>query len=226
MIRVPLIGVLFAVIGTSSVIAADLSNYRGWQFGMDLTAAAKQAGTKPAEAALVHQEPSTIQQISWEPRPSFVPDPGQSDDPVRQALLCFLDGQLFRIEVTYDRYKIQGMTADDMVEAISLTYGVATKPHAEIAYHSSYAEVAAVLARWQNSEYSYDLVPTGDRSSFTLVMYSKRLDALAQKAILEAVRLETLGAPQRELEKQQKREDEKRLALEKARSLNKTNFRP
>ena len=224
MIRGSATGLLFAAIGMSA-LAADFSGYRGLQFGMDLTAAAKQAGTTPAEAKLVHQRPSVIQQIIWQPRPPILADPAKPD-PVREALLCFLDGQLFRIEVTYDRYKIQGMTPDDLVEALSQTYGAATKPTAQIAYHSNYSEVAAVLARWQDSAYSYDLVRTGDRFSFALILYSKRLDALAQAAIVDAVRLEAQEAPQRELEKQKKREDEERLVLEKARSLNKANFRP
>jgi hypothetical protein len=224
MIRLPAIGVLFAVMGTSTLFAVDLSSYRGLKFGMDLAAAAKQAGTKPTEVKLVHQHPSTIQEIEWQPRPPIA-DPIKAD-PVREASLSFLDGQLFRIVVTYDRYKLQGMTSDDLVEAISLTYGAATKPIAEIAYHSNYAEVAAVIARWQDPEYSYDLVRTGDRASFALVLYSKRLDALAQAAIVEAVRLEAQEAPQREFEKKQRREQEEHLELEKARAVNRTNFRP
>ena len=59
-----------------------------------------------------------------------------------------------------------------------------------------------------------------------MVLYSKRLDALAQAAIVEAVRLDVQEAPQRELEKQKKREEEERLVLDKARSVNKPNFRP
>jgi hypothetical protein len=59
-----------------------------------------------------------------------------------------------------------------------------------------------------------------------LVLYSKRLDALAQTAILESMRLETLDAPQRELAKQTQKLDDARLLLEKARTANKLNFRP
>lgn len=217
--------VLLALIGASPLRAADFSSYRGLQFGMDMTAAAKQAGTKPTEPKLVHQRPATIQEMEWQPRPPSLADPVQTD-PVKEALLCFLDGHLYRIVVTYDRYKIQGMTADDMIEAISLTYGTATKPTAEIPYHSNYSEVAVVVARWQDSDYSYDLVRTGDRSSFAMVLYSKQLDALAQTAIREAVRLDAQEAPQRELEKQKKRAEEERLVLEKARSANKEGFRP
>ena len=53
-----------------------------------------------------------------------------------------------------------------------------------------------------------------------------RVDALARAATVEAVQLETQEAPQVEIEEQQKRADVERLALEKARSANKPNFRP
>jgi hypothetical protein len=219
------IGIICGILGTSALSAGDFSHYRGLQLGMSLTAAAKEAGTTPIEAKIVHQRPALIQEMEWRPRRPVLADPVKADS-VRDGLLCFFNGELFRIIVTYDRYQVEGMTAEDMIEGISTTYGSATRPPAEIAFHSNYGEVAAVIARWEDAEYSYDLVRTGDRSSFALVMYSKRLDALAQAAISQAVRLEAQEAPQRELEKQQKRAEEERLVLEKARSVNKPNFRP
>jgi hypothetical protein len=147
-------------------------------------------------------------------------------DPVKDGLFCFINGELFRIVITYDRYKVEGMTAEDLIEAISVTYGTATRPATAIAYHSIYGETAPVAARWEDSQYEYNLVPTGDRSSFAMVLSSKRLNILAQAAIVEAVRLEAQEAPQREIEKKNKRDEDERLALEKARSVNKGNFRP
>lgn len=219
------IGILCGLLGTSILDARDFSSYRGLQFGMSLPAAAKEAGTKPAEATILHQRPALVQEIEWRPRPPVLADPKKAD-PVREGLLCFINGQLFRIIVTYDRYMVEGMTAEDMIEGISATYGTATRPSGEIALHSNYAEVAPVIARWEDADYSYDLVRTPNRSSFAMVLYSKRLDALAQAAISEAVRLDAQEAPQRELEKQEKRKEDERLGLEKARSVNKPNFRP
>jgi hypothetical protein len=223
--RVLTISILCTALGTSILCAGDSSNYRGLQFGMNVSAAAKQAGTKPSEVKTAHERPALIQEMEWRPRSPVLADPVKAD-PVQDGLLCFYNGELFRIIVTYDRSKVEGMTTEDMVEAISLTYGAATKPSAEIAYHSNYGEVAAVLARWEDAEYSYDLVRTGNRSSFAMVLYSKRLDALAQAAIVEAVRLDAKEAPQREVENQKRRAEEERLVLEKARSANKPNFRP
>jgi len=219
------IAILCGTMATSMLSAADLSSYRGLKLGMSLAAAAKQSGTRPADVRLIHKRPAMIQEMNWEVRLPSQTGPAKPD-PVKDGVLSFYNGELFRIIVTYDRYKIEGMSADDMVQAISATYGTATKPIAEIAYHSNYAEVAPVLARWEDPEYSYDLVRTGDRSSFALILYSKRLEALALASIVEAARLDAEEAPQRELDKQKKRDDDDRLALDKARAVNKPNFRP
>jgi hypothetical protein len=220
--------VLFVVafsFSLSTLYGGNFSTYRGLRFGMNLTAASKEAGTRSAAVTTVHQHPALIQEMDWQPRPSALTDTAKVD-PVKEALLCFYNGELFRIVVTYDRYKIEGMTADDMVSAISRTYGAAEKPKVEIAFHSNYGETAAVIARWEDSDYSYDLVRTGDQSSFAMVLYSKRVDTLAQAAIVSATRLEAIEAPQRELDQQKKRAAEEQLVLEKARSVNKPNFQP
>ena len=202
----------------------DLSSYRGLKLGMSLAEAAKYSGTKPSEARVVQQRPGLIQEMNWELRSPLVANP--KPDPVKDGLLSFFNGELFRIIVTYDRYKVEGMTVDDVVQAISSSYGRASKPAAEIPFHSNYAEVATVLARWESSEYAYDLVRTGDRASFALVLYSKRLAALAQTSMVEAARLDAQEAPQREIDKQKKREEADNAALDKARAVNKPNFRP
>jgi hypothetical protein len=216
------LGISCGLLGTSLLGAVELSTYRGFQFGMDLAAAAKQAGVKPSEARLVHQRPAVIQELDWQPSVFRSRD----TDPLKSGLLCFYQNELFRIVVTYERDKVEGMTPDDMIAAISTTYGIPTRPNAEIAYHSNYAEVATVIARWEDSQYSYNLVRSGYGDSFALVMYSKRLDALAATAITEAVRLDTAEAPERASEATRKQQQDDRLALEKARSVNAPNFRP
>jgi hypothetical protein len=211
-------------LGTSLFGAGDLSTYRGFQFGMEIGAAGKHSGVKPAEVRLLHQRPAVIQELDWQPD-TYLASAAESN-PVKGGVLSFYNGELSRIVVTYDRFKIEGMSADDMIEAISATYGTATRPVTDIAFHSNYGEAAPVLARWETPEYSFNLVRTGDRSSFAMVLYSKRLDALAQTSIIDAVRLDALEAPQRAIELQKKRDEESKLALEKARELNKPNFHP
>jgi hypothetical protein len=210
---------------TSMLCAADFSSYRGFQFGMNLSAAAKQAGTNESEVVVAHQRPALIQQLDW--RPAWPMRSGRADaDPIQDGLLCFYNGALFRIVVTYDRYRMEGMTTQDVIDGISRIYGTATRPAAEIEFHSTYGETAAVIARWEDSEYAYDLVQTPHQSEFAMVLYSKLAQAVADAATVEAKRIEALEAPQREIEKQKKRDDDDRLALEKARLANNRNFRP
>jgi hypothetical protein len=216
---------LCCIVGSTALFSADLAQYRGLQFGMTAADAAKHAGAASADAQTIHKRPRLIQQMEWEPGRSLRYDPTNTD-PVREGFLYFVDGELYRIVVTYDRYKLEGMTVEDVIEGISAQYGAASKPAAEIRFHSNYAETAKVLARWENNESAYDLVRTGDQSSFALVLYSKRLDALAQKSIVEADRLDTQEAPQREIEKQKSQAEAERILHDHARSLNKPNFRP
>jgi hypothetical protein len=216
---------LLAGLAASTLRAGDFSSYRGMQLGTNLNVSVAQAGAKLSDVRTIHQRPALMQELDWWPRLPASEGPVKAD-PVKTGLLCFFNGELFRIVITYDRFRIEGMTTEDMIEAISSTYGTAARPEAEVAYHTIYGEVASVLARWDDSQYSYDLVRSGDRSSFALILYSKRLDALAQAALIEAAQLDLQEAPQKLMEMQKKQDDEERLALEKARLLNKPNFRP
>jgi len=215
---------LCAALAAPMLQAADLSTYRGFRFGMSTAQATNQAGMKVTDATTVHQQPALIQSLDFQPN-LFHASVGKSD-PVSEITLTFYDGELARMAVVYDRYKVDGMTADDMIQALSAVYGTATKPKAEIAYHSYYAETAPVVARWEDSEYSYNLIRSDDRSSFALILYSKRLDALAATANVEAVRLEALAAPQREADRAKKQADDLQALEQKSRQSNIASFRP
>jgi len=209
-----------AVLLPPAVLGEDLSRYRDFQLGMDLTA----METSPSQVKTIHQRPAVIQDTEWRPR-SF---PGRSSesDPVKDILLSFYNGKLFRIVANYDRYKTEGMTAEDMIDAISAMYGVAVKPTAEVLFPSAYSEKVRVIARWEDSEYSLNLVRSPYQPSFALISFSKQLDALAQAAALAAIRLDTQEAPQRDAEEKRRQADEVSAKQEKARLVNKPGFRP
>jgi hypothetical protein len=191
---------------------------------MSTLQAANQAGMKVSEAVMVHQQPALIQSLDFQP--NLFHASAVKNDPVSEIALTFYAGELTRMAVLYDRYKVDGMTAEDMIQALSSVYGTADRPKAEIAYHSYYGEAAPVLARWEDSEYSYNLIRSDDRSSFAMVLYSKRLDALAATAIVEAVRLEALAAPQKEADRAKKQADDTQALQEKSRLSNIASFRP
>lgn len=210
----------------ASLDGQDLSRYRAFQFRMDLPAVAKLAGMKSSEAKAIHQRPAVIQELKWHPELSLSSSP--QADSIRSILFSFYNGELFRMVVSYDRYKTEGLTTEDLVEAISAKYGTPTKPASEITFSSShvYNDSEVVIARWEDSQYSFNLFRSSYQPAFGMIAFSKRLDALARAAIVEAIWLDEKEAPQREIERQKRHDDEDRAAQEKARLANKPNFRP
>jgi hypothetical protein len=215
----------WVVISTPLLSAQDLSRYREFQLGTSLVAVAQQAGVRP-EARVLHQRPELIQELMWEPPRGLGTSP--SGDPVRKVLLSFYNGQLFRIAVSYEWDRTEGLTVDDMVDALSVTYGPATLPATAII--SSLSRVSAdsdrIAAHWDDPQHSVNLVRPSYASTFGLVMFSKRLDALARAAAVEAIRLDEQEAPGRAIERRRKQEDEDHARQEKARTRNKATFRP
>ena len=63
--------------------------------------------------------------------------PQAQGDPVKDVLFSFYNGELFRMVVNYDPGKTQGLTNDDMVGAISATYGTPSRPAARTISFSS-----------------------------------------------------------------------------------------
>ena len=190
------IPVFLIVLSASLIHAQDLSSYRDFQFGMSLGAVAKQAGMNPAEAKMLHQRPATIQELWWQR--SFGGSSPQTD-PVREVVFSFYNGDLFRMVVNYDRYRTERLTDDEMIGAISAKYGIAARPVAAIVLFSSsqiYNDNEKVIARWEDPQYSYSLYRSSNQPSFGMLIFSKRLDTLAQAAIVEAMRLDNQEAPQ------------------------------
>src|SRR3989454_6526001 len=195
----------------------DLSRYREFQFGMNLLAVAKQADRKASEARVIHQRPAVIQELEWRPSRSIGSSP--QGDPVSEVLFSFYNGELFRMVVNYNRHKTEGLTDEDMVEAISAKYGTATRPEAKIVLFSSsqvYNDSEKIIARWEDPQYSFNLFRSTYQPTFGMLVFSKRLDAQAQAAVAEAIRLDEQGAPQREIERQRKQDAVERAGQEEA----------
>ncbi len=208
----------------SSMGARDFSRYREFQFGMTVPEIAKLAGMEASAARVIHNRPAIIQELEWQPR--GFPRTSPQADSVKGVLFSFYNGELFRMVVDYDSYKTEGMTVDDMVDAISSKYGTATKPAAGITVSTSevYNDSEVVIARWEDLQYSFNLFHSSYKPTFGVIAFSKKLDARARIAVAEAIRLDEREAPQRELERQKKQAVEDQAAQEKARALNKPKF--
>ena len=213
----------FGVMSAAS-LTGDLSKYRNFQLGSDLSTVLKQAEASPSQVTVVHRRPALMQELEWRPRPL---GPSSNTEAVKVVVFSFYNGELFRIAVDYDRYETEGLTASDFVDAISATYGPAAKPAVPpTAATGSYGDQEETLAQWQDSQYRFDLIRSSYGPAFRLVGVLKRLEAPALAAALEAKRLDDQEAPQRDAARLASEEEATKTKLEKARLANKPNFRP
>jgi hypothetical protein len=200
---------------------AELSTYRGFQFGMSLAAAVKHSGMDRSEVKTIHQRPANIQELTW--NPARFSAASRDTDPVQQVLFSFYNGQLSRMDIEYDSQKTEGLSVQDMIEAVSLQYGSASRPAVQILFPSSFfSEGLMLVARWEDANASVNLVQSPYGQRFGLIAFSKRLDSLAQDAVASGVRLDEQEAPQRRKVEEQNMQEK----LDKVRSENKLRFRP
>jgi hypothetical protein len=209
---------------SAAAMGADLSQYRDIQFGTDLSAVAKQVGVSASEAKVIYSRPALVQELKWRPR-GLGPSPRAES--VDEVIFSFYNGELYRIVINYDRYEIEGLTAEDVVNAISVTYGTAAKLTAPVkAAQDRYGDQEDVIARWQDPQYCFDLIRSSYGHGFSLIGVMTRLDSQAHIAILEAKRLDDQEAPQREAARVASEQEAARDKLEKTRLVNKPRFRP
>jgi hypothetical protein len=203
--------------------AGDLSRYRNFEFGTALATVATRAATDPAQAKVIHSRPALIQDLEW--RPQALGASSQTES-VQGVVFSFYGGELFRIKVDYDRYQTEGLTVDDFVDAISTTYGPATKPTAPAnVTPGSYGDQGEIVAQWQDPQYRFDLIRLSYGPTYRLVGVMKKLEVSAQTATLEAKRLDDQEAPQREAARIASEEEVAKAKSEKARLVNKPRFR-
>jgi hypothetical protein len=210
------------LLAVSALRAQDFSNYRGFSLGANLATVLKQTDQKLADVNLIHPGPALFQEVTWWP-PSL-PGASYRADSVEQILFSFYNGTLYKMAVIYDEPSTEGLTAGDMEKSISAKYGAATSiaSAADQAASDPYSGKERLVASWEDPLYSFNLVRSSFTDRFGLIIYSKRTNAEAEQALIEALKLEKQADPQKEADRQKKETD----ALEVARQKNQKTFRP
>lgn len=210
------------LLSATPIGAQDYFNYRGFSFGESLATVLKRTDQKLADVIVAHGGPSPIEEVTWWP-PNRLGTFYRSDS-VEQILFSFHDGTLYKMSVTYDQGSTEGLTAGDMVKSISTKYGPATSvaPAIDPGSKDSYDAKGKLVASWEDAQYSFNLVRSTFIDRFGLIIYSKKANAEAELAIVEALLLEKQNGPKRAAELEKKQSDD----LEVARLKNQKTFRP
>ena len=216
---------LFVAIGVLAppALSEGLSGYRDFQLGSDLPTVVKQIGANSPQPKSIHNRPVLIQDLTWRPQSL-----GSSlkDESAQEVIFTFFGGALSRIQVNYDRYQTEGLTADDMIEAISANYGTAVKSSAPAGKPDASGDAEQPLARWEDPEHRFELVRFAYGPTYRLVGVLKSLEAPVRVATVEAKRLDDQEAPQRDAARLAAEQDAAKAKLDKTRLANKAKFRP
>jgi len=225
--RLFLIVILALVLSAHVLDAQDRVKYRDFELGGGVASVATLTGVAPSDATVIHQRPAVLQELEWRPR-YFSRGSTPQIDPVDHMVFSFYNDQLYKVVVDYDVRRTEGMSQADIMAAISATYGVASIPRlkAARAAEAQYGESDVALATWGNTEYTLMLFRVSYQNAFRLVVSSTKLADLARGAGAEAVRLDTLEAPQREMARQRKEADAARTAEAEAKRVNLPGFKP
>jgi hypothetical protein len=222
--------VVALVCSTHGLAAEDLLRYRNFELGSDVASVSTAAGVAASDAKTIHQRPAVLQALEYRPSRWAAGSSAPSTDPVEQIAFSFYNDQLFRIVVDYGQNRTEGMTAADMIEAISTVYGPRLPQTSRAPARAPTrldSESGSPVARWGDTQHAIVLYQTSSyRPGYRLVVTDVGRDGLARAAETQALRLDEQEAPQRELARQQKERDDGRAAAAKARDVNTDVFRP
>jgi hypothetical protein len=138
-----------------------------------------------------------------------------------------------KAQIVYERPAlIQQFTwwPDNSIDSISAAYGTPTRPATSIRTGSpvlyGFGDEEKVIARWQNLHSSVNLIRSSYDELYGLILVSKRVDGLAQEAMIEGARLDVVERPQKEIDRKKHEAEVERADAEKARVVNLPAFRP
>src|SRR6266481_5252060 len=202
--------------------AQDFSKYRNFSLGTNLVAVLKHTNQRLLDVKATHDGSLLFQELTWHPANGI--GVSYRSESIDELVFSFYKGELYKMLVTYERASTEGLTADDMVKSISAKYGPATTVALEIdsAGNEQYEVRQKPVASWEDSQYSFNLVRSSFSNAFELVIYTKRVNAEADAALAQAVKVDLQEAPQKAVEREKKEADDREVM----RQRNQKSFRP
>lgn len=209
------------------IAAADPGTYREFKLGAPTADVIARAGAAQRDVRQLHERPALLEELSWRPRYTSGRDPADRDS-VAGIVFSFIDNQLFKMVIDYDRTRTEGLTKDDMIASLSAIYGPRSTAPAPAPQRSTIDSLntPTVLARWREGDTSITLQQSTYGGGFGLVIVSVPLEALARKAQATAVIMDAREAPMREAARAKAQAEAEKAAAEKTRTTNKGTFKP
>ena len=223
--RAPLLVLLGCVFSLASVQASDSERYRNFTLRSSVAAVLAVTGSSDRELQVRFDRPTVLQRLEWR-LPLTAVGSGDLVDPVRDVVFDFVGDQLYRITVSYDERKTEGLTHADVLASVEAIYGPRTVGPTRTQRVMPTLGEASLLAQWRSSDSVVSLRYVGYSASYQLQLSSVSLELAARAAERNARALEAREAPQRAAAMRKQQADEDRAARQKAREQNKEGFQP
>jgi hypothetical protein len=224
----PLLASVVLILSTVSLAnGQDLSKYRSFQLGMNVDSVLAKLGMRRPDLRTIYKKPALIEDLEW--NPNVFSTQQTLSKSLTRIRFSFYNSELYKMVVTYDYAKTDGLTTQDVIDAISAEYGKPTTPESSTvtlsAAGASFEDIQKVLALWEDTNSSYSLF-RGSGEPFGLLIVSKERNTTASIAAMEAAARDRSEEVQKQTDRQAHEKEDREAALEKERLLNKKNFRP
>src|SRR3984957_14495061 len=104
---------------------ANLSQYRDFSIGTRVAVVLNRTGEILEDVTTISERPASIQQVTWRPGP--LAGKPMHKDAVEHISFDFFNNALYKMSVTYEKTATEGLTPNDMVEALAAKYGSPTR---------------------------------------------------------------------------------------------------
>ena len=161
--------------------AQGRQHYRTYAMGDSLQAISRQIGLPIIDATSTPAVSEAVQELRWHARHVRV-GTVSSGDPVDRLVFNFYEHRLFRIVIDYAPDRTEGMTAADMVAAVSELYGTPrrrTLASSDDDFGPS-RPTETVVAQWIRGDQSVALLAIQGQTAFRLIVVSSALQTLAR----------------------------------------------
>jgi hypothetical protein len=227
MLRLSLLTLAITLSAVLPAISAEsvLSQYRGVTLGDSVQIVIERLKLSAAEVKIVHERPVIVQELTSRPS-RFISGSTLGPDPLTEIVFTFYEGRLARISVVYDRERTQGLTNEDLQEAMALVYGPSilistrTQAPAVVAYDRQ------TIGQWEDSEARLLLWRERYPARVGLTITSIAGDQALQDGIAAGQRLHAAEAPALELARRTAEAAAVQAKDEKIRRENKAGFKP
>lgn len=213
------------VLASWPAAGADLHTYHGFALGMSTADVVAHAGAKDADVKTLHEQPSLLQELSW--RRPYQSEP-TADDSIDAIVFNFVDGRLFKMTVSYETDRTQGLTKEDVIESLAAIYGPRSTVPVRAARRSEFESIDTpiALAAWSDADSTITLNQSPFSQTYGLVITSTTREALARKALAVATSRAAREAPAREAARAKADAEAERAAATKTRATNRAGFQP